>query len=97
PTWRAELDWAVAAGFSGVRLAPGFHGGPGASWVADYLDVAAACADRAVTCQLLVRLDDPRVRHPRSQVTDLDVRDIAEFIRAAPRLPLVASGLNAYE
>lgn len=88
--WRAELAWAVEAGAGGIRVAPGFHHYP----VADLVDVIDACAPRMLPVQLIVRMDDARVRHPRSPARDLALHDVADLVRARPEHPLVLSGLN---
>ncbi|MBW1641163.1 hypothetical protein G3H63_19060 [Microbacterium resistens] len=93
PTWAAELDGAVAAGFRGIRVAPAHHGTP----VGAVLPVLQAAAEHGLPVQLLVRLDDARVRHPRSPVTDPELHRIADLIRVAPVAPLVLSGLNRGE
>ncbi len=90
PTWPAELAWAERAGFAGIRIAPGFH----SHRLADALELAAGCASAGLVLQVLVRLDDARSRHPLSCARDLEPREVADFVRAAPVVPLLISGLN---
>lgn len=90
PTWREELDDAVAAGAQGVRVAPGFH----RYEVSAVRPVLGACADRGLPVQLIARLDDARVRHPLSPAVDLEVHRIADLVRESPAHPLLLSGLN---
>ncbi|UNK70758.1 amidohydrolase [Microbacterium sp. H1-D42] len=91
--WREELDWAADAGAHGIRVAPGFHRYP-VHLVADLIDAAA---EHAIPVQVIARMDDARVRHPLSPAHDLEVRDLAELLRARPVHPLVLSGLNALD
>jgi len=93
PTWRRELAWAADAGFAGVRLAPGDHGTPPAALG----PVLAEAAEHDLPVQILFRLDDPRVRHPRSSARDLEIHELADVVRGAPVNPLVLSGLNRLE
>ncbi|MFD4959097.1 amidohydrolase family protein [Microbacterium sp. NPDC058389] len=93
PTWRRELAWAADAGFAGVRLAPGDHGTAPAA-LRPVLDEAAG---RGLPVQIMFRLDDPRVRHPRSPARDLEIHELADVVRDAPEHPLVLSGLNRLE
>ena len=88
--WQDELAWAADAGAFGVRVAPGFHGYP-VALVAEVIDAAAA---RGMPVQLIARMDDARVRHPLSPARDLEVRDVADLVRARGEHLLVLSGLN---
>lgn len=90
PTWRRELTWAADAGFAGVRVAPGDHGTAPAA-LAPILDEAAGLD---LPVQILCRLDDARVRHPRSPARDPQIHELADLVRDAPARPLVLSGLN---
>lgn len=90
PTWREELDDAVAGGARGVRVAPGFH----RYEISAVRPVLDACADRGLPVQLIARLDDARVRHPLSPAVDLEVHRIADVVRESPAAPLLLSGLN---
>lgn len=90
PGWRREVDWAAGAGFRGIRLAPGDHGSPPMS----LLPVLEAAAGLGLPVQVLVRLDDARVRHPRSPARDPEMHELADLVRRAPAHPLVLSGLN---
>jgi len=90
PGWEDELAWASEAGFAGVRIAPGIHGYP----AAQAAGLLAACAQVALPVQMLVRLDDARVRHPRWPAADPSVPDIAELLIAREAGPLLLSGLN---
>ena len=88
--WHAELEWAVGSGARGIRVAPGFHGYP----VSDVAPVIDACAERGLPLQLLARLDDARVRHPRSPARDLELHRIADLVRSRSASALLLSGLN---
>ncbi|GAA5207102.1 amidohydrolase family protein [Microbacterium kyungheense] len=90
PTWRRELSWAADAGFAGVRLAPGDHGTAPAALG----PVLHEAAEHGLPVQILFRLDDPRVRHPRSPARDPQIHELADVVREAPAHPLVLSGLN---
>lgn len=89
-TWEEELTWALSEGAVGVRIAPGFHGYrlPRAA------PLAQACRKRGVPLQVLVRLDDARVRHPRFLLTDPREEEIASFLRVASGTAIVLSGLR---
>ncbi|MGQ7312775.1 hypothetical protein ACUOFU_13795 [Microbacterium arabinogalactanolyticum] len=91
--WREELEWAADAGAQGVRVAPGMHHYD----VALAAEVIDAAARRDLLVQVIVRLDDARVRHPSSPARDLAVRDLAELVRSRPSSPLHLSGLNLAE
>ncbi|MGN7977993.1 hypothetical protein ACTJJ4_10490 [Microbacterium sp. 22195] len=93
PGWRQELEWAADAGAEGVRVAPGIHHYD----VALVTEVIDACARHDLLVQVIVRLDDARVRHPSSPARDLEVRDLAELVRSLPSSPLHLSGLNLAE
>jgi len=88
--WDDELAWVCGAGFAGVRIAPGIHGYP-APQAAELL---AACTQAALPVQVLVRLDDARVRHPRWHAGDPGVPDIAELLMTRETGPILLSGLN---
>jgi predicted TIM-barrel fold metal-dependent hydrolase len=88
--WRRELAWAAQSGFSGVRLAPGDHGTAPAALLPVLEDAAAL----GLPVQILARLDDARVRHPRSPARDVPMHELADLVRSAPAHPLVLSGLN---
>ena len=92
-TWPDELDDAVRAGARGVRVAPGFH----RYEVGLVRSVIDACLRHGVPLQLIVRLDDARVRHPLSPAVDPEVHRIADLVRDSPALPLLVSGLNRAE
>lgn len=92
-TWRSELDWAIDAGFLGIRLAPGFHG----YGQEPLVDVARATAPHGLVVQLLVRLDDERVRHPQSPASDVEIETAEALVRSVPEAPLLLSGLNWIE
>lgn len=89
-TWEDELAWACARGASGLRIAPGIHGYP--LW--DAIPIAAACRERGLPLQVLVRLDDARVRHPRFPARDPRPEEIAEFLRQGEGTTLLLSGLR---
>ncbi|MFE6996254.1 hypothetical protein ACFVAE_09880 [Microbacterium sp. NPDC057659] len=93
PEWRRELAWAAREGFTGVRLFPGDHG-TSVEALRPVIDEAAALG---LTAQIVLRLDDPRVRHPRSPAIDPGIPEVAELVRRAPAHPLVLSGLNRLE
>ncbi len=90
PGWRSELAWAVESGFAGIRLVPGDHGTTPERMLPVLEDAAAS----GMPVQILVRLDDARVRHPRSPARDVPLHELADVVRAAPVHPLVLSGLN---
>ena len=91
--WHNELDWATTMGFQGIRVAPGFHRyGPDL-----LLDVARATASRGLLLQLLVRLDDARVRHPQSPARDVDMETVVALVRSVPDARVLLSGLNWVE
>ena len=92
-TWERELRWAVASGAAGVRIAPGFHRyrSPAAT------EVAIACAELDLPLQVLVRLDDGRVRHPLLAVEDPRPEELAELLRAATDTRMLVSGLRIEE
>jgi predicted TIM-barrel fold metal-dependent hydrolase len=88
--WEQELDWALANGAAGVRIAPAYHGYA----LPDAARVAHACRERGRPLQVLVRLDDARVRHPRFDVRDPRLDEIAAFLRATIGTSIVLSGLR---
>lgn len=88
--WEDELIWALSEGAVGVRIAPGFHG----YRLRQALPVAEACRARGLPLQVLVRLDDARVRHPRFQADDPHEEEIAAFLRGASGAAVVLSGLR---
>ena len=90
PGWRGELDEATAAGARGVRVAPGFH-----RYDVDLLvPVLDDCTKRGLPVQVIVRLDDGRVRHPLSPAVDVEVHRLADLVRTHPSAPLLLSGLK---
>jgi hypothetical protein len=93
PGWERELSWAVDGGVCGVRIAPGFHGYS----LVDATEIADACRCFSVPLQILARLDDARVRHPRSHVEDLSIGSICVFALEHGGQPLLLSGLNKTE
>lgn len=94
--WEEELEWAIAQGAKGVRLTPSYHGYRLIDGTARRL--ARTVAKRELPLHLLVRLDDPRVRHPRYVVQDPPVDELAEFLRPVGRgEAVVVSGLNRGE
>ena len=91
--WQAELDWSRRMGVHGVRVAPGFHG-----YGTDLLiEVARAAAADGLLIQLLMRLDDERVRHPQSPGRDVEMRAVLAVLNAVPHATVVVSGLNWVE
>lgn len=88
--WEQELEWAIDVGFHGIRVAPGFHG-----YGSEYLmEVARATAGHGVILQVLMRLDDERVRHPQSPALDVPVASVVELVRTVPDAAVLVSGLN---
>jgi len=92
-TWERELAWMASEGVAGVRVAPGIHGYPAGA----ARDLAAACAELDLPLQVLVRLDDARVRHPHLPAEDPQPHEIADLIRSAPRTRILLSGLRIEE
>jgi len=92
-TWRAELGELLGRGAVGVRIAPSHLGHP----LAAAVELAHACRERGVPLQVLVRLDDARVRHPRHAGDDPTTHEIAAFLKAARGTRLVISGLRRDE
>ena len=90
PAWSEELQWAVSAGFHGIRVAPGFHG----RQPAELRPVFDACQEYGIPVQFVFRLDDFRVRHPLASAVDLQLHLLADLIRDSGELPLLLSGLN---
>lgn len=91
--WRTELQWASESGFLGIRVAPGYH-----AYGSEFLiDVTHAAAQYGLVTQLLIRLDDKRVRHPRSPASDVDIETVEAVLRAVPESLLLLSGLNWVE
>ncbi len=93
PSWRTEVAQAASAGFHGIRLAPGFHRRP----VADALPVLDAAAAHDLPVQIVVRLDDARVRHPLAQAVDPEPHQLADLVRDRAGQRIVVSGLNRAE
>ena len=89
-TWREELDWALDRGAAGIRIAPSLRRHP----LADAVALARACGERGVPVQLLVRLDDERVRHRMLAGDDPTPEEIAEFVRHTAGTDIVVSGLR---
>lgn len=94
--WQRELDWAVAEGAKGIRIAPGFHGyrltDPSVG------DLVAATGAVGLPLHVLIRLDDERVRHPRFRVDDPTTVEIAQFLQpAANERRIVVSGVNHWQ
>lgn len=92
-TWERELVRMAAEGIAGVRIAPGIH---------DYSataarDLALACAELDLPLQVLVRLDDARVRHPLLPARDPQPEELAGLIRSAPSTRILLSGLRIEE
>lgn len=90
PTWPAELAEMRERGAVGIRIAPGFHG----CSLSEALDVAAACRDADLALQVLVRLDDARVRHPRFLQREPQPHEIAAFLRATTDADVLVSGVR---
>lgn len=92
PDWQEDLrrcreDYRMPA----IRLHPGYHGYRLDDPVlARLLDLANS---RQLVVQLVVRMDDVRVQHPRMRVSDVDTRPLADLVRARRGLRLVL--LNA--
>lgn len=94
--WERELDWAHCAGAQGIRLTPSYHGYSLNTRTAD--ELRAAVRELKLPLHVLLRLEDLRVRHPRFQVVDSRVDQLAEFLRPAGRAAdIVVSGLNGAE
>lgn len=93
PSWHTELEWAAAAGFHGIRVAPGFHG----RQPAQLQPVLDACQQHHLPLQLIFRLDDFRVRHPLSPAVDPQLHLVADLIRSCGETPVLLSGLNLAE
>jgi len=89
-TWHTEMDWALAQGAAGVRTAPSTLGHP----LAAAIPLARACRERDVPLQVLIRLDDARVRHRLNPLDDPTPHDVAEFLRETAGTRIVISGLR---
>lgn len=88
--WERELDWALADGATGIRIAPAHHGYS----LPDAARVAQACRERGRPLQVLIRMDDARVRHPRFDTRDPRPDEIAAFLRVTVGTSIVLSGLR---
>ncbi|HVX42736.1 MAG TPA: amidohydrolase family protein [Mycobacteriales bacterium] len=90
PDAPAELRWLIEAGCRGIRLFPGYHGyRPGAAAVRELLDLAGG-----LPVQIVARIDDERLRHPRFTAPDVADHELAEAIRALRGHRIALSGLR---
>lgn len=90
-----ELDWAEQQGAKGIRILPGYH---------DFSLNASECRaliDKLISKQIPLhvsaRLEDPRLQHPRYITKSVPFEDLADVIRHCGDLPVIISGLRAYE
>lgn len=90
-----ELDWAEQMGAKGIRILPGYH---------DFTIQSAECGslirkliNKNMPLHVSARLEDPRLQHPNWMTKSLSFEDLADLIRLCQDLPLVISGLRAYE
>jgi predicted TIM-barrel fold metal-dependent hydrolase len=94
PDWREDLRLCHEAyGMSGIRLFPAYHGyplnGP------DFDAILAVSARYGLIVQIAVRLEDPRVQHPRLRVGDVEVAPLLQRLEQHPQLIVVL--LNAWQ
>lgn len=93
PTWKSELEWALNDGAAGIRIAPGLHGFS----LSSAIPLAEECRSHDVPLQVLIRVDDARVRSPFVPIDDPRPDEIAEFLRAAGQTRILLSGVRRDE
>lgn len=93
--WEAELEWAAASGAKGVRLVPGYHGYDPAG--SDAKALYAAVRRLRLPLQIIVRLLDERLQHPRFTAEHLPFHIAAELIVLLEGHPVLLSGFRENE
>lgn len=93
--WSRELAWAADQGAKGIRLLPGYHGYELSHLV--HSGFIAEVKKYKMPLQIMIRLEDERLHHPRFQVDVLPLHTVAELLIEAGNTPILLGGLRPSE
>lgn len=95
PAWEYELEWAAKKGARGVRIVPGYHNY--SLLHPELKQLAGKLVEKRIPLHVSARLEDQRLQHPRLTTRAIPFEDLADLLRLYEELPVVISGLRAYE